>query len=83
MIRNKALWSTAVLCGGHAWTLAAAPVFSMYCYWTGEATVGKVPGVGRTRIRGFGGNEVVAVPYDLARTDVGWLAETLKRQESF
>jgi hypothetical protein len=93
MIRNKALWLAAVLCGGHAWTLAAAPppaptstetaVFSMYCYWTGEATVGKVPGVVRTRIGDLGGNEVVEVTYDPARTDVGRLAQTLKGQGSF
>ena len=96
MIRSKAFWFAAVLCGGHAWTLAAAPpaapaapansetaVFSMYCYWTGEATVGKVPGVVRTRIGDFGGNEVVEVTYDPARTDVGRLTEALKRQGSF
>ena len=94
MIRSKAFWFAAVLCGGHAWTLAAAPapavpanretaVFSMYCYWTGEATVGKVPGVVRTRIGELGGNEVVEVTYDPARTDVGRLAEALKRQGSF
>ncbi len=83
MIRSKAFWFAAVLCGGHAWILAAASapapaapastekaVFSMYCYWTGEATVGKVPGVVRTRIGDFGGNEVVEVTYDPARTDV-------------
>jgi hypothetical protein len=92
MIRNKALWLAAVLFGGHAWTLAAAPpapastqtaTFSMYCYWTGEATVGKVPGVVRTRIGELGGNEVVEVTYDPARTDVGRLAGALKQQGSF
>ena len=94
MIRSKAFWFAAVLCGGHAWTLAAATapappantetaVFSMYCYWTGEATVGKVPGVVRTRIGELGGNEVVEVTYDPARTDAGRLAEALKRQGSF
>ncbi|HTG34358.1 MAG TPA: hypothetical protein VLB76_15635 [Thermoanaerobaculia bacterium] len=89
MIRSKAFWLAAVLCGGHAWTLAAAPpastetaVFSMYCYWTGEATVGRVPGVVRTRIGEFGG-EVVEVTYDPARTDVVRLAAALKRQGSF
>jgi hypothetical protein len=93
MIRNKALWLVVVLCGGHVWTLAAAPppapaftetaVFSMYCYWTGEATVGKVPGVVRTRIGDLGGNEVVEVTYDPARTDVGRLAQALQGQGSF
>lgn len=96
MIRSKAFWFAAVLCGGHAWILAAAAppasaapansetaVFSMYCYWTGEATVGKVPGVVRTRIGELGGSEVVEVTYDPARTDAGRLAEALKRQGSF
>ncbi|MEO6193276.1 MAG: hypothetical protein ABIS20_09720 [Thermoanaerobaculia bacterium] len=93
MIRSKAFWFAAVLCGGQAWTLAAAPpaapastekaVFSMYCYWTGEATVGKVPGVVGTRIGELGGNEVVEVTYDPARTDVSRLAQALKGQGSF
>ncbi|HEX9945885.1 MAG TPA: hypothetical protein VGG03_28085 [Thermoanaerobaculia bacterium] len=93
MLCSKAIWLAAVLWGGHSWTLAAAPpaapaatetaVFSMYCYWTGEATIGRVPGVVRTRIGGLGGNEVVEVEYDPARTDVGRLAEALKRQRSF
>jgi hypothetical protein len=55
----------------------------MYCYWTGEATVGKVPGVVGTRIGELGGNEVVEVTYDPARTDVVHLAEELKQQGSF
>lgn len=58
-------------------------VFSMYCYWTGEATVGQVPGVVRTRIGSLGGNEVVEVEYDPARTDVGRLTQALKRRNSF
>lgn len=58
-------------------------VFSMYCYWTGEAAVGQVPGVVRTRIGSLGGNEVVEVEYDPARTDVGRLAQALKRRNSF
>jgi hypothetical protein len=55
----------------------------MYCYWTGEATIGEVPGVVRTRIGSLGGNEVVEVEYDPARTDVGRLAQALKRRNSF
>ena len=58
-------------------------VFSMYCYWTGEAAVGQVPGVVSTRIGSLGGNEVVEVEYDPARTDVGRLAQALKRRSSF
>lgn len=79
----------AVLWGGRATTSAAPPsktetaVFSMYCYWTGEASIGEVPGVVSTRIGSLGGNEVVEVEYDPARTDVGRLAQALKRRNSF
>ena len=45
-------------------------LFNMYCYWTGEATLGRVPGVVKTRIGELSG-EVVEVEYDPARTDVG------------
>ena len=88
MFRRTTLWIAALLLGGFTLTLHAAPptetaVFSMYCYWTGEATIGRVPGVVRTRIGSLGGNEIVAVEYDPARTDVGRLAEALKRQRSF
>lgn len=83
-----AILIAAVLWGGHAATSAAPPksetaVFSMYCYWTGEASIGEVPGVVRTRIGSLGGNEVVEVEYDPARTDVGRLAQALKRRNSF
>jgi len=54
-------------------------LFSMYCYWNGEATLGAQPGVLATRIGSLGG-EVVEVRYDPARTDVGRLTEALKRQ---
>jgi hypothetical protein len=88
MIRSNALWLAAVLWGGHVCALIAQPApktatFSMYCYWTGEATIGKVPGVLATRIGEFGGNEVVEVTYDPARTDVTRLADVLKQQGSF
>jgi len=57
----------------------ATAVFSMYCYWNGEATLGATPGVLATRIGSLGG-EVVEVQYDPAKTDVGRLAAALKRQ---
>lgn len=70
--------------------LAAAPaprtetaVFSMYCYWTGEATLGRVPGVVATRIGHLPGAEIVQVTYDPARTDLGKLATALKANRSF
>jgi hypothetical protein len=58
-------------------------VFSMYCYWTGEATVGQVPGVVRTRIGSLGGNEVVEVEFDPTKTNVERLTQALKRRNSF
>lgn len=58
-------------------------VFSMYCYWTGEATLGRVPGVVRTRIGHLPGAEIVEVDYDPAQTDLGELAAALKRRNSF
>jgi hypothetical protein len=57
-------------------------LFNMYCYWTGEATLGRVPGVVRTRIGELSG-EVVEVEYDPARTDIGKLAGALKSQGGF
>jgi hypothetical protein len=57
----------------------ATAIFSMYCYWNGEATLGAAPGVLATRIGSLGG-EVVEVQYDPAKTDVGRLAAALKRQ---
>lgn len=58
-------------------------VFSMYCYWTGEATVGQVPGVVRTRIGSSGGSEVVEVEFDPSKTNVEHLTQALKRRNSF
>lgn len=62
---------------------AATAVFSMYCYWTGEATLGRVPGVVRTRIGHLPGAEIVEVSWDPARTDLARLTAALKRQNSF
>lgn len=77
------------LAGAMASTASAAPartetaVFSMYCYWTGEATLGRVPGVVRTRIGHLPGAEIVEVSWDPSRTDLGQLTAALKRQNSF
>ena len=57
--------------------------FSMYCYWTGEATLGRVDGVVASRIGHWGGQEIVQVDYDPRRTDVGELVRQLKKQRSF
>ncbi|HYI83653.1 MAG TPA: hypothetical protein VEX11_10635 [Acetobacteraceae bacterium] len=80
-----------LLAGTMASTASAAPaqaptataVFSMYCYWTGEATLGRVPGVVRTRIGHLPGAEIVEVSWDPSRTDLGQLTAALKRQSSF
>ncbi len=56
--------------------------FSMYCYWTGEATLGRVDGVTASRIGHWHGREVVQVDYDPATTDVSRLADALRRQNS-
>ena len=68
--------------GDHGGELESA-TFSMYCYWTGEATLGRVDGVVASRIGHWGGKEIVQVDYDPRRTDVGELADALKRQRSF
>ncbi len=57
--------------------------FSMYCYWTGEATLGQVDGVVASRIGHWGGKEIVQVDYDPRRTGVGDLIAALKKQRSF
>ncbi len=57
--------------------------FAMYCYWTGEATLGKVDGVLASRIGHWAGREIVQVDYDPEKTNVDELARALKRQRSF
>jgi hypothetical protein len=57
-------------------------LFNMYCYWTGEATLDRVPGVVKTRIGELSG-EVVEVEYDPSKTDVGKMAGALKKQGGF
>lgn len=57
--------------------------FSMYCYWTGEATLGRVDGVIASRIGHWGGSEIVQVDYDPTRTDIAALVAALERQKSF
>jgi hypothetical protein len=62
---------------------AKTATFSMYCYWTGEATVGQVEGVVASRIGHWGGSEIVQVDFDPRLTDLGKLVRALKRQRSF
>lgn len=42
-------------------------VFSMYCFWSGEACLGRIDGVTGTRTGFLGGREVVEVTYDPTR----------------
>lgn len=57
--------------------------FSMYCYWTGEATLGKDPGVIESKIGHLGGSEIVQVKYNSSKTSEAELVRRLKRQNSF
>ncbi len=57
--------------------------FSMYCYWTGEAALGKLEGVKKTKIGSLNHKEVVEVLYDAKETNVKEMAETLKQHRSF
>lgn len=57
--------------------------FSMYCYWTGEATLGKVDGVVASRIGHWGGQEIVQVDFDPNKTNRSNLAQALIDQRSF
>lgn len=42
----------------------ARATFAMSCFWVGEAKLGRLPGVARTRTGWLGGKEVVEVEYD-------------------
>lgn len=57
--------------------------FAMYCYWTGEATVGQVEGVLASRIGHWGGSEIIQVDYDPSRTDIAELVTALEGRNSF
>lgn len=60
----------------------ASAMFSMYCYWTGEATLGRQAGVLESAIGHHGGREIVQVTYDPEVTDLGTLARALEKQRS-
>ena len=57
--------------------------FSMHCYWTGEATLGREPGVLATRIGDLDGREIVQVEFDPAVTSAARLQEALMANDSF
>lgn len=75
-----------------AWTLSAdeahdadleTATFSMYCYWTGEATLGQVDGIVASRIGHWQGREIVQVDYDASKTDLDEMVRALKSHRSF
>lgn len=47
----------------------ARAVYAMACFWSGEARLGALDGVTKTRTGWLGGSEVVEVEYDPARLD--------------
>ena len=55
----------------------------MYCYWTGEATIGKSRGIIETKIGHMNGSEIVFVKYDDAFTSSTKLKSLLKAHNSF
>ncbi len=91
-LHAKARLATCVLLAMSVWPRAAVAeegrsvetaTFSMYCYWTGEATLGRVDGVLASRIGHWGGDEIVQVDYDPKQTDRGALVRALKQQRAF
>lgn len=52
---------------------ASTAVYEMYCFWTGEVALGRVPGVRTTRPGFAGGHEVVEVVYDPAQVSLAEL----------
>ncbi len=63
-------------------TATETATFSMFCYWTGEATLGRVSGLVSSRIGHWGGREVVEVDYDPDRTSLTELVDELSRNNS-
>ena len=55
----------------------------MYWYWTGEAALGKLKGVKKTRIGSLNHKEVVEVFYNPKETNVKEMRDTLKGHDSF
>ena len=55
--------------------------FAMYCYWTGEARLGKIDGVMSTTAGHAGGREVVQLTYDPEMVDYSKLVKTAQSFE--
>ncbi|MEQ9503787.1 MAG: VPGUxxT family thioredoxin-like (seleno)protein, type 2 [Deltaproteobacteria bacterium] len=57
----------------------ARAVFSMYCFWSGEACLGNVDGVVASRTGFLNGSEVVEITYDPAKLSYDRLVAAAKR----
>ncbi len=55
-------------------------VFSMYCFWTGEAGLGNIDGVISTKPGFMGGREVVSVEYTKDLISYGELVSTARKK---
>ena len=82
-INSKFLIALTLLCTFQmTWALDRA-TFSMFCYWTGEATLGTIDGVEQTKIGHLDHNEVVEVLYDPKKTNIKQMSDALIAQRSF
>jgi hypothetical protein len=54
--------------------------FGMYCYWSGEACLGGIPGILSSRTGHLGGSEVVEVVFDLEVTSYAALVAAARRR---
>lgn len=61
---------------------AETAIFEMYCFWTGEAKLGRLEGVLETRPGFLEGTEVVEVTYDAGEVDLVDLARRAKQTEA-
>ena len=53
---------------------------SMFCFWTGEKEIAKIPGVLSTEAGFMHGKEVVKVEYDKAQTDLNKIVKVAKKK---
>jgi hypothetical protein len=66
---------------GLASTQEETAIFSMYCFWSGEAALGKIDGVLRTRTGFLDGREVVEVVFDPGVVSYNSLVSIAKREK--